>query len=335
MIDKPDTLVGAWMRETFPHVRLLQAAVCAATDDILVPRPSEVPAGTQGAAADWWLRMLVAPAVPLDLAWNGARMRPRLRPLAQRFLQELDPDRAVLQPANFSTQPDAWWASTCYALALFVELYRNPGITNSPLLHLPPEADVADLRALASPAVIADLVTMRDVALQHLLPQLPAGLVHAGPTFDGSRLIPADADLINGDLLLDFKADQGGSPRQDGTRSAALHRNDVYQVLGYALMDTPDHYRLRHAGFYYARFGHLARWPLTELLTITTGDAGADLAALRGRFAEVLQQTRAAENQASTERRQRLLAASRTAEAGEAARGRRPRQEGVPRADAP
>jgi hypothetical protein len=50
----------------------------------------------------------------------------------------------------------------------------------------------------------------------------PAGPVATGPTFDGSRDLNADADLIAGGMLVDMKAGQGGSPRKDGTRSASL-----------------------------------------------------------------------------------------------------------------
>ncbi|WP_238005946.1 hypothetical protein KZZ52_42095 [Dactylosporangium sp. AC04546] len=142
---------------------------------------------------------------------------------SRAFARELDPDGTGLRPAGFTDRPDTWWASTCYALALLVELHRNPMIKNSPLFQLPPGAGAADLRALAGPPVVADLIAMRDLAQQRLLPQLPAEPVHAGPEFDGSRLVPADADLIVGDTLLDFKADQGGNPRLDGSRSAVLH----------------------------------------------------------------------------------------------------------------
>jgi hypothetical protein len=55
LIAKPDTLVGAWMRGTFLLIGPLQAAVREAIDDIVVARPAAVPAGTQGAAVDWWL----------------------------------------------------------------------------------------------------------------------------------------------------------------------------------------------------------------------------------------------------------------------------------------
>ncbi|GAA3783671.1 hypothetical protein GCM10022225_84790 [Plantactinospora mayteni] len=62
---------------------------------------------------------------------------------------------------------------------------------------------------------------MRNLALGQLLPALPAGPVTTGVTFDGSADLNADADLIAGGLLVDFKAGQGGKPRADGTRAAS------------------------------------------------------------------------------------------------------------------
>ncbi len=48
-------------------------------------------------------------------------------------------------------------------------------------------------------------------------------------TFDGSH------DLNAAGMLVDFKANQGGKPRADGARAAALARSDLDQLLGYAL----------------------------------------------------------------------------------------------------
>jgi hypothetical protein len=59
---------------------------------------------------------------------------------------------------------------------------------------------------------------MRDLAVERLLPALPPGPVVTGPTFDGSADLNADADLVAGGVLVDFKAGQGGRARMDGTR---------------------------------------------------------------------------------------------------------------------
>jgi len=129
---------------------------------------------------------------------------------------------------------------------------------------------------------------MRDLACEQLLPALPAGPVATGPVFDGSADLNGDADLIAGGMLVDIKASQGGKPRKDGTRAAALGRVELDQLIGYALMDYSDEFGLHTAAIYAARFGHLAAWPLTELLARLAGRP-VELAALRKEFARVLQ----------------------------------------------
>jgi hypothetical protein len=192
-----------------------------------------------------------------------------------------------MEPARFADRPDEWWARVCYALALLVELYRALSVENSRLMRLTASSRAADLLALASDAEVADLIAMRDLARQRLLPALPAGPVTSGMTFDGSADLNADADLIAGGVLVDFKAGQGGKPRADGTRAASVARSDIDQLLGYTLMDYSDTFALHTVAIYAVRFGYLAVWPITELCA-QMGGRSADLARLRTQFAQVL-----------------------------------------------
>jgi hypothetical protein len=175
----------------------------------------------------------------------------------------------------------------CYALALLVELYRAPSVNGSRLMWLSRESAAEDLLGLTNTDEIADLIAMRDLALEKLLPALPSGPVFTGSTFDGSADLNADADLIVGNLLVDFKAGQGGRPRTDGTRAAALDRSDLDQLLGYVLLDYSDAFALNSVAVYAVRFGHLATWPLDELCTELAGRP-VDLPALRHEFAGIL-----------------------------------------------
>jgi hypothetical protein len=106
-------------------------------------------------------------------------------------------------------------------------------------------------------------------------------------TFDGSADLNADADLIAGGMLVDFKAGQGGKPRVDGTRAASLGRTDLDQLLGYALMDYSNQYGLHTVGLYAVRFGYLGAWPLTELIERMAGRR-IDLPDVRAQFAHIL-----------------------------------------------
>lgn len=90
-------------------------------------------------------------------------------------------------------------------------------------------------------------------------------------------------------MLVDIKADQGGKPREDGTRAASLGRDEIDQLIGYTLMDYSDRFRLHTLAIYVARYGHLATWPVNELLTQLASQPVEDLDALRKDFRRVLQ----------------------------------------------
>ncbi|WP_405108724.1 hypothetical protein OG559_27015 [Micromonospora sp. NBC_01405] len=286
--------VARWLRSTFPHHQDVQADYRETAGPARVlPSPTVAP-GTQGAAIDWWLRFLVDPAPSVRLAAAGLRsLRAPGRRAGLELLDELgafdDEGRTLrpVDPARFADRPDEWWARVSYALALLVELYRTPMVDGSRLMRLAPDSQASELLELANADEVADLVAMRDLAVERLLPALPAGPVFTGATFDGSADLNADADLIAGGVLVDFKAGQGGRPRADGSRAAALARADLDQLLGYVLLDYSDAYALHTVAIYAVRFGHYRAWPLAELCATLAGRP-VDLSALRREFAELV-----------------------------------------------
>jgi hypothetical protein len=219
-IRDPSSPVARWMVEMFPHVREVQAAFRAGAGQAKVFPSPAVAAGTQGAAIDWWLRMLVAPAVDVTLPLIGLRTR-RVAcvPAGLQLLRQMGAFDAAGQlrpvvPAQHAARPDEWWARVCYAMALLVELYRAFSVDGSRLQQLIATSGAQDLLALANADEVADLMAMRDLARDHLLPYLPSGPVFTGMTFDGSADLAADADLLTGGMLVEFKAGKGGSPRK-------------------------------------------------------------------------------------------------------------------------
>lgn len=285
-----------WLHAMFPHHKEVQSAFrVAAGPSRVLPAP-EVASGTQGGAIDWWLRLMLDPAPSLALPLRGLVKRREL-PCWDAGLSLLSGLEVLnragkpqpMDPARFSHQPDEWWARVSYALALLVELFRvtPAGLERSRLMRLSSTSRAQDLLALANNGEVADLIAMRDLARTALLPVLPDGPVSSGMTFDGSADLNADADLIAGNVLVDFKASQGGSPRKDGTRAASLGRTDLDQLLGYALMDYSDTYQLHTVAIYAARFGHYAPWPLEQLGHQLAGHP-IDLPSLRKEFAQVL-----------------------------------------------
>lgn len=291
--------VAAWLHATFPQHKDIQAEFRTGAGPQRVLMPAGVAPGTQGAAIDFWLRMLVDPQPSIALALLGLLSgRAPCVPAGKDLLRELAARQAPrrlsdgqvelrMRPAAFAGRGDQWWARVCYALALLVELYRAAAVEHSRLMSLHRRSRATDLLALATDAEVTDLITLRDLALERLLPALPAGEAATGITFDGSADLKADADLIVGGLLIDFKAGQGGKPRADGTRAATLERTDLDQLLGYTLMDYSDTYGLRMVGVYAVRFGYLRTWTIAELGERMAGRA-VDLADLRAQFAQVL-----------------------------------------------
>jgi hypothetical protein len=292
--------VAGWLQATFPHYKDIQAAFRIEAGPAKVLPSKAVGHGTQGAAIDWWLRMLIDPTPSISLPLAGLLSgrapclragRDLLRELAGGHAPVAGPDGDLelrMRPADFAAYGDEWWARGCYALALLVELYRAANVQYSRLMSLTQASGAADLLALANADEVADLIALKDLALDRLLPRLPAGPATSGMTFDGSADLNADADLIAGGVLIDVKASQGSGPRADGTRAAALARTDLDQLLGYALMDYSDTYALHTVAIYAARFGYYAAWPLDQLCAQLAGRP-VQLSDLRRDFAHVLQ----------------------------------------------
>lgn len=118
-----------------------------------------------------------------------------------------------------------------------------------------------------------------------LIPQLAArtGTWALGPTFTGSALIKADADLIAAGLLIDLKT---------SAKKPSLGVTDLLQVIGYALLDFDDEYRVDALGIFSARYAYLATWELPALLSELAGH-DVDLRTVRGRFRDLLQSCQA------------------------------------------
>jgi hypothetical protein len=83
------------------------------------------------------------------------------------------------------------------------------------------------------------------------------GLWAIGPVFAGSEIMPGDADLIAGGLLTELKTT---------SKKPSLGVTDLWQMLGYVLMDYVDEYAVTDVALFSARYGYLAQWNLDTLL---------------------------------------------------------------------
>ncbi|MEU5785299.1 hypothetical protein [Micromonospora lupini] len=286
--------VAGWLRSTFPHHHEVQANYREAVGPARVLPSSTVALGTQGAAIDWWLRFLIDPAPSVRPAVAG--LRSGRAPCERAGLELLHDLGAIaddgsafepIRPARLVHRSEEWWARVSYALALLAELYRARSVDGSRLMRLSQASRAADLLELANADEVADLIAMRDLAVAKLLPELPSGPVVTGPTFEGSADLNADADLIVGGVLIDFKATQGRA-RSDGSRAASLTRAELDQLLGYVLLDYSDTFTLHSVAIYAVRYGYYAAWPLDELCAELAGRP-VDRTALRQEFAHVVQ----------------------------------------------
>jgi hypothetical protein len=138
---------------------------------------------------------------------------------------------------------------------------------------------LAELLALASPVALDQLSRLRTVLETAFLPALAdrPGKWAIGPTFAGSALMKADADLIASGLLADLKT---------GKR-LSLAVTDLFQLLGYALLDYDDEFGISAVGIFSARYAYLATWELGDLLVELAGQP-VSLADVRGQFYDLL-----------------------------------------------
>ena len=260
-----------------------------------VPR-TEADPGTIGTAADWLLRFLLNPQPEIHIAVSGAvastragiMVLPALAGIAELLnvpMPERPPEstRVFTGPIPGNDADPMLLARSCWALALLTEVYRGgPAIaTLGPLGRFRAGGTVSsdDLLALAPPAGLGQLAEFRQVFETALLPRLAVrpGPWALGPTFAGSALIRADADVIAAGLLVDLKT----------SAKLSLGIADMLQLIGYALLDFRDEYRLTETGIFSARYAYLATWELVPLLRELAGHE-IDISSAREEFRSFL-----------------------------------------------
>jgi hypothetical protein len=311
-LDNPRSPISRYLRERFPNVRDLQRRYREPVADAVPLAPNDTAAiayPTLGGAFDWRLRFLLIPAPDLHLPFRGASLLgERFRRLAVELFGMLggtvrlrlraraavgDPD----PPAPTSGQGPAGLdekrlARACYALALCTEVFRAGPRPGSRLLGLQPGAGLDDLLGLASDDEVADLLALTAAARQVLLPALAGrgAPLHIGPVFAGHAHVGgADADVIAGGLLLEWKVNLGD--RRSGRFRCSLRQKVIHQLLGYLLLDYDDAYQVDALGVYAARYAYLVTWPLAELLAELAGTP-VDLARARADFRSVAEPQR-------------------------------------------
>ncbi|MDG4793610.1 hypothetical protein [Micromonospora sp. WMMD1082] len=169
----------------------------------------------------------------------------------------------------------------CFALAWFDRVYRDGSIpVGSPLTSatIIPTGLEGLLEAVPDYAIMDLQVQIRlaERALGTLRDAVDEADCHAAPTFAGSGDVNgADADLIIGGRLIDIKA---------VSQPGRLGDHIIWQLAGYVLLDYDDRYGIEVVGFYMARIGVLAVWPVDEFFRML--GCRVPLHRLRAEFAD-------------------------------------------------
>lgn len=189
-----------------------------------------------------------------------------------------------LQPAQLTASAGGWRevAVLCVLLARFEHSGRNPRATQWAAEHLRNVAPTLDAYAASG---LVDQLDVQDVAAAGpAIADDHADLRSADPLLLGQSfalsgaLGGADADVIAGDLLLDFKA--AAQPR-------ILRGDGLWQLVGYALADTDDTYGVRSVGISALRWRQRWAIDLEELVSRLAGQTVA-VGVLRHEFADLL-----------------------------------------------
>jgi len=245
------------------------------------PAPVESLVAAHGAAIithrgfQWWGGPYTAEFPPERLAAYGKR--PRRRPsmqLVDLFFEAVAALPAELQAVGRRLDPseEERLVRHCYALALFERVFRHGIDPENPLFSLRARSTVDDLLACA-PAMWVDDICRLSGLFEERCRHLFEGPMMPNPEFDGSLDVGgADADFIVRDCLLELKA-----------RTCPLIGLEpiLYQLLGYALLDYSDRYKIRNIGVYFARQGVLISEPLEGLLATTSREQHRSIDELR------------------------------------------------------
>jgi hypothetical protein len=154
------------------------------------------------------------------------------------------------------------------ALPVLIPLFRN-------------HAELDGLgRAAATPETLADLDVLSRATLADYLHIRDAPDLAVGPVFMQSALLGgADADIIAGRALIELKST--GQDRIAG-------RREFWQLLGYALADTRDQYKLRQCTIAALRRRRSYTWEVQELVDALAGGPSAPIERWRLDFEELL-----------------------------------------------
>lgn len=270
LLREPASPLRALFQSSLPKTAAFVGGLNRELRAIPLNTPRPVDAGLSGTAIDYRLRYYFAvPEIEDTIAWLGADKleaaildypESPLRDTVNDFVRALQRDVVALQPVGvrLSAAGEMRLARICVVLAGFEQWFRSG---RSALVNGMLDGTLrggADILHLPRTEVIEDVATLSSAFFEHQYPLLASRTVVLGPTFDGSLDVGgADADLIAGDSLIDFKSTASGSPIEEW---------EIHQLLACACLDYPDQYRIRRVGFSVLRRDALREWDIEDLV---------------------------------------------------------------------
>lgn len=269
--------VSRHMKTAYPDTLELRRLVRAAAGDIVV-EPGDAHAGTVGTAFDLLTGFLLIPDhVPLDPPASPV-WRPVHALIADSFTEFLHD--AIPARKDMDEVYQAVWVLA--ELTNMVRAgYSNPEGKLATVIR--EGSGMKALLGITPPDGIRQLRELEAVATEHLYPHVHDA--QSQVSFPGvSAIVQAEADLLDDTLLMDLKTNAGAPHKTTGARAYFPTATDIHQLLGYALMDTPDGHGIEAVGLYAARYGLSSIWEVPQLLGITAGGHAVNIDAARASF---------------------------------------------------
>ncbi|MFE5398659.1 hypothetical protein ACFQ9U_29390 [Streptomyces sp. NPDC056568] len=180
------------------------------------------------------------------------------------------------QPLCLSDAAEDRLIRLCHVASSFEAIFRHCGWMRGNTLGLcTPEATLDDLTDAVADYVVDDIRQQMELASRpgpfEKMRLLPATARVCGPVFDGSLQVGgADADFILDGALIDCKAT---------IRPERINRAEIYQLVGYLLLDYSDAHAISSVALYLSRQGALIDWSVEDFLGLL--GARHELPALR------------------------------------------------------
>jgi hypothetical protein len=265
--------VRAWFEKQLPETRDVareaNRSLRRGAAECPVPRIDGADASLVGTGIDYLLRACLRVS---SIEWTVASKavqalaaNPRIGMRAIEVEREAVRDIKQLRPSRRDLADHQWadLSIRCLVLARFEQFYRagpmNPAILDFVVRPLR-ECDSLDqfIELSLSSSTIQDLTQLGRAAWEDHCDLRRARPLVLNPTFfQSSALGGADADLIVRRRLIDWKAT---------ATIGVVSRHELWQLIGYAMADTKDHFAIREVSIAALRWRSTVSWPLKDLL---------------------------------------------------------------------